>query len=97
MKSMYIEYQLMSSFLRKVFLVFSAEELHVEHCDDPVQPADRGGVGRALQGHLRVRIRLLEDSHFPVSRRRVSRTLFFFACSKYCFFGLGPKYLRFTK
>ncbi len=30
-----------------------AEELHVEHGYDPVQPADRGGVGRALQGMMK--------------------------------------------
>jgi hypothetical protein len=33
-----------------------AEKLHVEHGDDPVQPPHRGGVGRALQGDLRVRL-----------------------------------------
>ena len=33
-----------------------AEELHVEHGDDPVQPADRGGVGRALQGMMMRRL-----------------------------------------
>ena len=49
-----------------------SEKLHVEHGDDPVQPADRGGVGRALQGDLRVRLRLLEDGHLPVPGCRVS-------------------------
>lgn len=49
-----------------------SEKLHVEHSDGPVQSAHRGRVRRALQGHLRVRLRLLENGHFSVSRRRVS-------------------------
>lgn len=49
-----------------------AEEPDVEHRDRAVQPADRGGVGRALQGHLRVRLRLLENRHISLPRRRVS-------------------------
>jgi hypothetical protein len=46
-----------------------AEKLHVEHGDGAVQPYDRGGMGRALQGHLRVRLRLLEDGHLPILGR----------------------------
>jgi hypothetical protein len=45
-----------------------AEESDVEHNHGAVQSADRGGVGRALQGHLRVRIRLLENGHLPILR-----------------------------
>ncbi len=38
------------------FIHSFAEKLHVEHGDHPVQPPHRGGVGRALQGDLRVRL-----------------------------------------
>ena len=49
-----------------------AEELHVEYCDDSIQPLDWRGVGRALQGDLRVWIRLLENRHIPIFGCRVS-------------------------
>ena len=48
------------------------EEPDVEHNHGAVQLADRGGAGRTLQGHLRVRIRLLEDCHVSFFGRRVS-------------------------
>ena len=53
---------------------FIEEKLHVEHGDDPVQSIDRGGVGRTLQSHLRIRIRLLEDGHIPIPGCRVSQS-----------------------
>lgn len=48
------------------------EEPHVEHDNGSVQPTDWRGVGWTLQGHLRVRIRLLEDCDISLLRCRVS-------------------------
>ena len=48
------------------------EKFHVEHAEHPVQHDDRRRMGRALQSHLRVRQRLLEDRHFSISWRRVN-------------------------
>lgn len=51
---------------------FFAEKSYVEHGHGAVQSADRGGIRRALQGDLWVRLRLLEDGDVSLSRRRVS-------------------------
>lgn len=45
---------------------FLLEEPDVEHDYGAIQPSNRGGGRRALQGHLRVRLRLLEDRHLPL-------------------------------
>lgn len=47
------------------------EKPHVEHRHRPVQPADRRGMGRALQGDVRIRLRFLEDGDISVFRRWV--------------------------
>lgn len=44
-----------------------AEESDVEHSHGAVQSVDRGGIRRALQGDVRVRLRLLEDGHVSLS------------------------------
>lgn len=52
-----------------------SEKPNVEHRHRPVQPANRRGMGRALQGYMRIRLRFLEDCDISVFRRRV-RTQF---------------------
>lgn len=60
------------------FVISRAEKSHVEHRYRAVQSPYRGGVRRALQGHLRVRIRLLEDRDVSLSWRRVSFYFYFY-------------------
>lgn len=60
---------------RRSHLIFP-EKSYVEHGHGAVQSIDRGGIRRALQGDLRVRLRLLEDGDISVSRCRVSADLF---------------------
>lgn len=48
------------------------EKPDVEHGHGAVQPAHRGRIRRAFQSDLRIRLRLLEDRHLPLPRRRVS-------------------------
>lgn len=53
----------------------AARPSDVEYAVDPVQLADRGGMGRALPRHLRVRQRFLEDSNVSDRQRRVSSSV----------------------
>lgn len=52
-----------------------SEKRDVEHRNDSVQLPDRGRMGRALQGHVRIRLRFLEDSHVSLFGCRVSGTV----------------------
>jgi len=47
------------------------EKSHVEHRNRTIQPIDRRGMGRTLQGDLWIRLWLLEDCDISVFRRRV--------------------------